>query len=68
MNFVIEDKPVNLPSLVDEAAALLQTLKIGQSFLVPAELGSRMRERATRIPGKFSTRTEGANLRIGRVA
>ena len=68
MNFVIEDTPLGQPSLTDEAEALLRKLNVGQSFLVPAEIATAVRNRAHRIPGRFKTRAENGQVRIGRVA
>jgi hypothetical protein len=70
MTFVIEDKPVinGDRALVDEAAALLRTLKVGQSFLVSLDIANKVRQRSVKLPGKFKTCAEGNAMRIGRVS
>ena len=66
----IEDVPVVDADAAHlaEVVAALQQMKPGQSVTVDARLASRTRQRAAALPGKFKTRTEGAKVRIGRVA
>lgn len=69
MTFIIEDKPVNPLSLVDEATIVLKQLQVGQSFLVPPEIAEPLRSRAKRLGlGKYQARAEVGFVRIGRVA
>ena len=66
----IEDVPVvNADAAyLAEVVTALQQMKPGQSVTVDARLAGKARQRAAALPGKFKTRTEGAKVRIGRVA
>ena len=64
----IENKPVGPDPVLKEIKEALTSLKVGQSFLIPTQFAAAARNHYSRLPGKFSTRSEGDQLRIGRIA
>ena len=64
----IENKLVGASPEVREIKEAMARLKVGQSFLMPTQFASVARNHYGRLPGKFGTRSEGDQLRIGRIA
>ena len=64
----IENKPVGVNPELVEIKEALKNLKIGQSFLISPTYSSAARNYYVNLEGKFGTRSEGNQLRIGRIA
>ena len=64
----IENKPVGAKPELVEIKEALKSLKIGQSFLISPTYSSAARNYYTHLEGKFATRSEGGQLRVGRIA
>ena len=64
----IENKPVGPDPIRLEIRTVMRSLKVGQSCLIDPQYSEVARGFGARTEGKFATRSEGGQLRVGRIA